>query len=149
LYAFNTDRFSTEEAYLERYPGDEWVDITGFDIYQANNIANSSDFQQEFDKTLTLLEGIAGAHDKIPALTEFGYNGLADSSWWTRTFLPTLSRHKIAYVMAWRNAGYKKDGSHEFYVPYKGQASADDFVKFYKDNHTLFQQDVWNEKLYF
>lgn len=149
LYAFNTDRFSSEETYLERYPGDEWVDITGFDIYQANNIAKSGDFQQEFDKTLTLLEKIAGIRGKIPALTEFGYNGLTDSSWWTHTFLQTLRGHKIAYVMAWRNAGYKKDGSHEFYVPYKGQASSDDFKKFYKDSRTLFQRDAWNEKLYF
>ncbi len=149
LYAYNTDRFSSEEAYLERYPGDEWVDITGFDIYQANNIAKSGDFQQEFDKTLTLLEKIALARNKIPALTEFGYNGLADSSWWTSTFLQTLRGHKIAYAMAWRNAGYKKDGSYEFYVPYKGQSSSDDFVKFYKDSRTLFQRDAWKEKLYF
>ena len=28
LYAYNTDRFTTKEDYLERYPGDEWVDIT-------------------------------------------------------------------------------------------------------------------------
>jgi beta-mannanase len=149
LYAYNTDRFSTEAAYLEKYPGDEWVDITGFDIYQAGNIRKSDDFRQEFDRTLTLLEKIALARNKIPALTEFGYNGLTDSSWWTSTFLQTLHGHKIAYVMAWRNAGYKKDGSYEFYVPYKGQSSSDDFVKFYKDSSTLFQRDVWKEKMYF
>ncbi len=34
LYAYNTDRFATKEEYLERYPGDEWVDVIGFDIYQ-------------------------------------------------------------------------------------------------------------------
>lgn len=149
LYAYNTDRFSSEEAYLEKYPGDEWVDITGFDIYQANNIAKSGRFQQEFEKTLGMLEKISSAHGKIPALTEFGYNGLADSSWWTTIFLQTLRGHRIAYVMAWRNAGYKKDGSYEFYVPYKGQSSADDFMKFYADDRTFFQQDVRREKLYF
>ncbi|MBC7848564.1 MAG: beta-mannosidase, partial [Chitinophagaceae bacterium] len=37
LYAFNTDRFTTQLEYLERYPGDAWVDVIGFDIYQRSN----------------------------------------------------------------------------------------------------------------
>ena len=36
LYAYNTDKFQTGAEYLERYPGDEIIDILGFDIYQAN-----------------------------------------------------------------------------------------------------------------
>lgn len=32
LYAFNTDKFYSKEEYMERYPGDEWVDVVGFDI---------------------------------------------------------------------------------------------------------------------
>ena len=44
LYAYNTDRFYSKEEYLERYPGDEWVDIIGFDIYQAYNTARNEDF---------------------------------------------------------------------------------------------------------
>ena len=37
LYAYNTDKFYSKEEYLKRYPGDEWVDVIGFDIYQAYN----------------------------------------------------------------------------------------------------------------
>jgi len=59
-------------------------------------------------------------------MTEFGYNGLPDNNWWTQTFGNTLKRHRLAYVMAWRNAGEKPGGQHEFYVPYKGQGSAPD-----------------------
>ena len=36
----------------------------------------------------------------------------------------------------------------EFYVPYKGHASASDFVMFYKNEKTLFQKDVAGKKLY-
>ena len=148
LYAYNTDRFTTETAYLEKYPGDEWIDITGFDIYQGNSIKKNEDFIAEFDRTLSLLETIAKKRNKIPALTEFGYNGLPDSLWWTHTFLKAMTGHKIAYVMAWRNAGFKKNGSAEYYVPYPGQASADDFRNFYKAVETLFQQDAALENLY-
>ena len=127
LYAYNTDKFASPEAWLEKYPGDEWTDIAGFDIYQRGDNAS---FSTEFGRMLTMLETLAAQHHKIPALTEFGYNGLPDSSWWTSTFLKTLEGHKIAYAMAWRNAGEKPDGQHEFYVAYKGQGSAADFIIF-------------------
>jgi len=148
LYAYNTDRFPSAEAWLERYPGDEWTDVAGFDIYQGYNIARNEDFAREFDKTLTTLEKIAAEHHKIAAVTEFGYNGLPDPDWWTGTFLSAMKGHKIAYVMAWRNAGEKPGGQREFYVPYKGQASAADFRKFYEQPETLFQQEATKERLY-
>ena len=148
LYAFNTDRFASKEVYLERYPGDEWVDIIGFDIYQGNNIKKNEDFIREFDRTLTTLEEIAKEKNKIPALTEFGYNGLPDSTWWTTVFLKTLETHQIAYVLAWRNTDDKPQTQSGFYVPYKGQASEKDFVKFYEADKTLFQKDIGKEKIY-
>jgi hypothetical protein len=153
LYAYNTDRFGSREAWLEKYPGDEWVDIAGFDIYQRNTPgltidANNEIFASEFGKTLGLLEEIAAERNKIPALTEFGNAGLPDSLWWTGTFLKILKEHHISYAMAWRNAGFRDNGHSEFYAPYKGQPSAPDFIKFYDDKHTLFQKDVAKEKLY-
>jgi len=148
LYAYNTDRFLTEAAWLERYPGDEWVDIGGFDIYQAYDIIKNEDYVRAFEHDLGLLEGIAKAHGKIAALTEFGYNGLPDSSWWTGVFLPTLKKYHMAYAMAWRNAGEKPGGEHEFYVPYPGQVSAADFVRFFRDPQTFFQSDATKENLY-
>ncbi|WP_167516703.1 glycosyl hydrolase [Hydrotalea flava] len=37
LYAFNTDQFANLNEYEERYPGNAFVDIVGFDIYQRDN----------------------------------------------------------------------------------------------------------------
>ena len=50
-------------------------------------------------------------------------------------------------IGAWRNAGIKGTRV-EFYAPYKGHSSANDFVEFYKNDKTLFQKDVTKEKLY-
>ena len=80
MYAYNTDRFYSKEEYLERYPGDEWVDVIGFDIYQANNTANNEEFIKDSGNMLATLNSVATEHNKIPALTEFGYNGLPDST---------------------------------------------------------------------
>lgn len=149
IYAYNTDRFASKEEYMERYPGNEWVDIIGFDIYQRKNGEEGNrQFGQELDKTLTTLETIAAQNNKIPALTEFGYNGLPDSLWWTNVFAKGLNTHKISYVLGWRNAGLKDAGNYEYYVPYKGQQSAANFVQFYKLPQTLFQKDVSKAKLY-
>jgi hypothetical protein len=148
LYAYNTDKFYSREEYLEKYPGDEWIDIIGFDIYQANNTATNEDFARDANAMLAKLDSIAIEKNKIPALTEFGYNGLSDSTWWTSTFLKAIVSHKIAYALAWRNAGINQEGKYDFYVPYNGQVSARDFIKFYNNDKILFQKDVASEKLY-
>ena len=145
LYAYNTDNFATAAAWLERYPGDEWVDIAGFDTYQRKSNAG---FAAALDQMLTMLETIAAKHGKIPAVTEFGYNGLPDSNWWTGTLLPVLQQHRFAYIMAWRNAGDEPGGHREFYVPFAGQASAADFARFHTSPRVLFQQAATREKLY-
>jgi hypothetical protein len=146
LYAYNTDRFNGEADYLERFPGDEWVDIIGFDMYQRGKDNNA--FISEMDKSLSVLEKLAAEKNKIPALTEFGYGTLPDSTWFTNALLPAIGAHKISYALAWRNAGKSPQGRYEFYVPYKGAASAPDFEAFYKDKKTLFQQEVAKENLY-
>ena len=145
LYAFNSDRFKDRAAYLERFPGAEWVDILGFDIYQRGN--NNAQFVQELDQSLSTLAQIAGTFHKIPALTEFGYNEIPDSSWWTQCLLKAIGTHTISYILGWRNAG-KKENGFEYYVPYKGQVSARDFLEFYKDRRSLFQSDIKKENLY-
>jgi hypothetical protein len=149
LYAFNTDRFSSKEEYLERYPGDEWVDVIGFDIYQRGKGDKANEqFVLDIDKMLSTLENIASEKNKIPALTEFGFGTVPDSTWWTNVFWKGIKPHKISYVLAWRNAGHKGGNNYEFYVPYKGHASADDFQKFFKEERTLFQKDVTRQNLY-
>jgi hypothetical protein len=148
LYAYNTDRFDTQDDYLERYPGDEWVDVLGLDIYQRNGgESGNAQFIADINKMLTNLEQIATERNKIPALTEFGYNGVPDNTWWTNVLWKGIQSHHISYALGWRNAGYH-NGKPEFYVPYKDAPSAADFVKFYNEDKTLFQKDVTREKLY-
>jgi hypothetical protein len=119
--------------------------VIGFDIYQRNT--NNEKFIAYIDKMFTMLEEIAKEKNKIPALTEFGGN-LSDNNWWTETFLKGIGNHKIAWVLGWRNAGAKPSGEFEFYVPYKGHGSANDFIKFYNNTKTLFEKDIKTENLY-
>jgi hypothetical protein len=149
LYAYNTDRFNSKEDYLLKYPGDKWVDVIGFDIYQREGGAGgNAQFVKDMDHMLTMLENIAAEKKKIPALTEFGYAQVPDSTWWTNVFYKALSHHKISYALAWRNAGFNKAGDADFYVPYKGQISEKDFKKFSNQPGILFQKNLSFEKVY-
>lgn len=149
LYAYNTDRFNSKEDYLLKYPGDEWVDVVGFDIYQREGgEKGNAQFVKDMDHMLTMIEEIGAGKKKIPALTEFGYAQVPDSTWWTNVFNNALDHHKISYALAWRNAGFNKVGDADFYVPYKGQISEKDFLKFSKEPNILFQKDVSKLHLY-
>lgn len=149
LYAYNTDRFGSKEEYLKKYPGDEWTDVIGFDIYQRQKGEAANDqFVKDADHMLTMLEEIAKQTNKIPALTEFGFGQVPDSAWWTNVLWKALKNHKISYALAWRNAGAKPNGENEYYLPYKGQVSERDFIKFYDEPKTLFQKEVSKEGLY-
>jgi hypothetical protein len=148
LYAYNTDKFTSGAEYLERYPGDEKIDILGFDIYQAGALKENAAFQAFFNKDLTLIDSIAQAHRKIPALTEFGFNEVPDSSWWTQVFYPTIQSHQVVYALAWRNAGKKQSGNAEYYVPYPGAESASDFKKMTEYEKILFEAGIKTKNIY-
>ena len=124
--------------YLRRYPGDDLIDLIGFDTYQFNRDV----YLEGLNRSLAIVDSIGKAHDKVIAVTETGYEGIPDAKWWTGTLLPALEKYPVAYVLVWRNAREKVT---HFYAPYPGQASEADFVEFYKNPKTLFAGDV---KLY-
>lgn len=148
LYAYNTDKFNSGEEYMERYPGDGLIDILGFDIYQKDAQKGNSSFIAFFNRELDMIDSLALAHKKIPALTEFGYNEIPDSSWWTKVFFPAISAHQVVYALAWRNAGKKQSGDTEYYVPYPGSASAADFKKMSTFGKILFENGIKSKNIY-
>ena len=136
LYAYSPGtEFTDSTSYLERYPGDDIIDLIGFDTYQFNK----ETYLKTLERTLPILTEIGKAHNKVIALTETGYEGLKDAQWWTQTLQPAIADYPIAYVLVWRNA---RERITHFYAPYPGQESAEDFKSFYNDSITLFANDV-------
>lgn len=148
LYAFSNSGFATEQEFLARYPGNEWADILGFDTYQFGDSSSNEPFIKNLDAMLTQLEKIAKDNKKIPALTEAGYNKIPYANWWTDVLYKALEKHAIAYVLLWRNAGVKPNNEVEYFVPYKGQTSAANFVTFSKKEKIFFQHRTNQLKLY-
>ncbi|QUT65049.1 Mannan endo-1,4-beta-mannosidase [Bacteroides uniformis] len=136
LYAYSpgTEPKDTTE-YLKKYPGDELIDVIGFDTYQFDRDA----YLAGMDRALSIIDSVGKAHNKVIAVTETGYEGIPDAKWWTGTLLPALEKYPLAYVLVWRNAREKVT---HYYAPYPGQTSAEDFVEFYNNPKTLFAADV-------
>jgi len=149
LYIYNTADFKTKNEFLERYPGDDIVDMISFDAYQYDDPLKSDWFIKNTNFQLGLIEEIAAEKDKLFALSETGYETIPYANWWTETLLKAIGQHKISYVLVWRNHGYNEFMKKmHYYAPYKGHASEADFVKFYQLDNTLFEKEVAKEKLY-
>ena len=131
LIVYSAADFNTEAEFMQRYPGDEYVDFMGFDNYCHKNIA---DFEKKLSSRLSLLDKIAEKHRKLPCLAETGYQNIPSEDWWTKVLSPVLSKHKISYVLTWRNANIE-----QFFTPYPGQKSAEDFKEFYDSDEAIFQ----------
>lgn len=138
LIAYSPDiGFANAAEYLERYPGDDIVDVIGLDDYHSLR-------QNKPENLIRNLEVIAGiAHDKgkIAAFTETGCTNVEDKLYFTQKLLPVLEHsdltRSISWVLFWRN-GNKK---HHF-MPYKGHKSAADFRRFVAHPLILMQNNV-------
>ena len=141
IYAFSPDnRFFTEAQYLERYPGDEWVDMVGVDNY--GDFGRDGKYNLEAGiKKLKIVSDYASKTGKLAAFTETGLESIPNTTWWTETLLKALRAEKmqLCYVLVWRND--VRSPTH-FYAPFPGQVSEADFIKFYSDPYTLFENDL-------
>jgi len=143
LYAFSPDNlFSTEEQFLERYPGNEWVDLVGMDNYGDMGRDGRYDLDAAIRK-LKIISDYAIKSGKLAAFTETGLESIVNPTWWTETLLKVLQAKdmRICYVLVWRND--MRSPTH-YYAPFPGHPSEADFRKFYDSPYTLFESDLAN-----
>ena len=141
IYAFSPDNsFVTEADYLDRYPGNEWVDIVGVDDY--NDFGRYGKYTVEAGiSKLKIVNDYAAKANKLAAFTETGLESIPNPVWWTDILLKALrsSNFHFAYVLVWRN---DITSPTHFYAPFPGQVSEADFIKFYNDPYTFFEKDL-------
>ncbi|HAH23732.1 MAG TPA: beta-mannosidase [Prolixibacteraceae bacterium] len=135
LYTYSTGSISTPEEYLERYPGDDLIDILAFDSYDG-----AKDFTTSLANNCKIVSKLGAEKGKISAVSEVGGHIAKNPQWWTNVLLETLRPYNMSYALVWRNA--YKSTKEIAYAPEKGAVSAEDFVKFYNDPKTLFLKDI-------
>lgn len=149
IYAFSPDnKFTTEAEYLDRYPGNDWVDMLGMDNYGDMGRDGKYNIERAISK-LQIVSGYAKKTNKLAAFTETGLESLPNPNWWNDVLLKVMKTPglQLSYVLVWRN---DKTSPTHFYAPYPGHANTADFIKFYNDPFTLFEKDLpkmYGEKL--
>ncbi len=144
LYAYSTSAdFLTKEEFMERYPGDDFVDIIGFDNYQGTGENDREKFKETTRRGISIVSAVASEKSKVWALTEVGCGGLPDSVWFTSVLEPLLKNVKCSYALFWRNANDRVYKNH-YFIPYQGHPAAGDFRKFVSDGNILTREDTGN-----
>ena len=141
---------SGEKDYLLRYPGDEYVDILGLDLYH-DKPHKGDGFFNKLTSSLDVIYFLANQRNKIAALTETGYRSLetengyfeglapADNTMpdWFTLLLEAITSSDggshIAYMLLWANFS-----DTQFWVPFATEdfrhEMCDDFIKFAGDS---------------
>lgn len=139
LWCYSPNGPFTQESYISRYPGDEYVDILGADLYEFAGPdgleASSVRFSAELKEMLATLTALGEDHQKLICLSETGFEAIPDLTWWTKTLLPAIKDFPITYVLTWRNAS---DRPGHFYAAWEGFEGAPDMKAFSEDEHILF-----------
>lgn len=159
LYCWSPDKFVD----FSFYPGDEYIDILGLDIYEPG----LTEFypKEKLIENLTIICDYAAAHDKVAVWSEVGCRPTDDGvsrypeqypDFWTTYVFDILRDNpeagRIAWVESWYNADWKNDFSSSPYIPYKGMKKKNgrkatrDFIKMYKYPYTLFESNIKSYK---
>ncbi|AXT62363.1 hypothetical protein D1816_19000 [Aquimarina sp. AD10] len=134
LFAYSPNKLKDKADYLKYYPGDEYVDILGIDIYQHTT---TEDFIKAITEDIAVVKNIALEKNKPFVLSEAGLNKVAVTNWWVDVLDKHIANTGISWALFWRNAW----PSH-YFVPYPGHKNASDFKAFKNLSHVLFLEDI-------
>lgn len=142
LYAYSPSETDDEIHYLERYPGDDYVDIVAFDCYAPNGTPEGIEhYKNKMDQNLKIVTSYASKSGKIAVIGETGLESIPDSTYFTKTVYPLISQYRIGWILFWRNA-WEKDKPNHFYAPFEGHPSANDFREFAAKPNILMNKDI-------
>ena len=139
LWCYSPNGPISPEEYMSRYPGDEFVDILGTDIYEyvGEGSVPEADvrFSEQVKDMLRSLSAMSLEHQKLMCLSETGFEGIPSPAWWTGVLEPAIREFPICYLLTWRNA-HDKPG--HFYAAWKGFENEADMKAFSDKENILF-----------
>lgn len=158
LYIYSPNGpLTSKEEYEVRYPGDDYVDIVGFDYYNDYNsypAEYDDSFMTSLEETCTAVKAFADEHGKVAAISETGVrvmkadgsdnegilvknNPIKDQDWYNK--VNDIAKDTgMSYFLLWANFS-----DTNFYIPYKynetkGQELINEFIDFYNNESSIF-----------
>lgn len=134
LFSYSPNCALSIDDYLLYYPGDEYVDLLGVDVYDFVEEESYIDIARTSLSTISIL---GNERNKPYAFTETGLENVVEDDWWTNKLYPVIKESGAAYTLVWRN-----DRSVHWFAPFEGHASADNFREFVALPDVLLQGDI-------
>ncbi|MCC2600759.1 glycoside hydrolase family 26 protein [Sphingobacterium sp. FBM7-1] len=144
LFCYSPAAVKSEAEFMERYPGDDVVDMVAFDCYVQRKESISDDlktYKRQMEVNIDIVTSVAEKTRKIAAIGETGLEGVIDTTYFTQTIYPLIKSKTLAWVLFWRNA-YEVDKREHYYLPFTGHAAAFDFENFTKKEDVLMNNDL-------
>lgn len=145
IYAFSPAEITSEAQFLSRFPGNDWVDIIGFDSYCRDTNEDVELYKRNITTGLQVISKYATDNNKIAILAETGQEGIKVKNYYTKILLPLISNYNLSYVLLWRNAFNIKK---HYYIPYPNHPEAKDFIRFTKDKKIMLSREAAKLELY-
>ncbi|MEM6655306.1 MAG: glycosyl hydrolase [Planctomycetota bacterium] len=140
----------TTDKFLERFPGQDYVDVYGFDSYASERLP------ELLLSCSRVVADLARKDQKVAAITEFGVKGglsaTTDPRFYSRMFLDELKSDplasEVAYALTWFGREPRVDDTTGNWSAYPDEPSTRhvyrDFVDFRADPWTVFEGDYRN-----
>lgn len=138
IYAISPqmDNEKSENDFLFRWPGDDYVDFIGMDSYQGLK-------PTVFASNIKTLCNLSSRLLKPCGVTETGVEGFTDSDYWTKQILTPATGRDLSFIVTWRNKFVGGDDTdNHYYSVWAGHPSEKDFIKFYRSPLTYFCNDL-------
>ncbi|WP_256011049.1 glycoside hydrolase family 26 protein [Desertivirga xinjiangensis] len=140
LYAYSVYGTASSGELEDYYPGDEYVDIVGIDLFfDQPSDPDGQGYKSRLNESLSFLNGFSVKHKKVPSVTCTGMEGIRQANYFTDYLYPIFSQYKLSYILFWRNAW--NDESH-YYIPVPGHPASDNFVEFVNKPDVLLLGDI-------
>lgn len=139
IYIYSPDFVKDSQEYFERYPGDNYVDLLGLDLYHRDAEAKAQEYIANVKNIMGFLNDYSVKSGKPYAFSETGLNELPMYNWFTEVLYSALKSYKPVYVLVWRNA-YDLPG--HYFVPYPGHPAGKDFIEFKNLPDILFENEL-------
>ncbi len=136
IFCYSPNDIFTEDVLTERYPGNDYVDLIGTDVYQYGDdpVQAKADFTENINNQAQIVHRFAQENGKLWAITESGLESVPDSTWYTDVFDRVIPEQKPTYILFWRNAHNRPL---HFYTPYPEHQTANNFNAFANKNYIL------------
>ena len=156
LYAWSPDG----DANFQFYPGDAYVDILGYDVYEPGIVSWAS--HTRVKTALTTLINYANEKDKVAAWTETGCRANNGTARYPNTYYDFWTKYvwdfthndpilrQLAWIESWYNANWSNSSSGSGYIPHQGMnmpnsdKAVADFLKMYNYPTSIFENDMFD-----